>query len=79
MYKAMLGKKAVVVAMLRSDKSLTVYPFVSDDDIDMTVLCNVPIQAYKIGGIITLETDFRSNDNLTIRKIELDNATRGKW
>lgn len=85
LFKAKLNNKNVLVAMIKSDLSLTVYPF-SNDESDMTVISNVKKQDYSINeesGMVELEADKTltkdARRTLFINPIYLDETTRGKW
>jgi hypothetical protein len=79
---AWLGEQKVWVMMLKSDNSLTVYPYVDEETFDMTVLCGIPKQKYLIdteSGMIELKPDFRSKEKLLIKPFLFDEITYGKW
>lgn len=85
MFKAMMDDKTVLVAMLRSDKSLTVYPYISEEETDMTVISNVARQKITVqeSGIVTLQADSHLNPEdrraLSIGIDSLEKTTRGTW
>ncbi len=80
--KAKLGENTVLVSMLVSRDALTIYPYISETEADMTVLCAVEKQDYLINeesGMIELQTDWRSTEKIAIKPALFDEITKGKW
>jgi hypothetical protein len=90
LFKARLDDRNVLVAMLGSDRSLTVYPNDDESIADMTVIGHIEKQEYTINqatGLIHLESDTsrirglvkEARKTLYIKPIFFDETTRGTW